>query len=230
MPVGYVPTPGSVSHLFTGFNGAGTGYAHPMDLSAHPFTGNLTNEEMMAAAEARYGPNFHGTDTTRPRFLALDFESIFGVGSNYMTHLWQSGLFGHPDGDGYPTIEELHDYFAVNPIESSNAWVWSRRGNPPPPPVEPPPPPPPPEDPPPPPEDPPPPPPPVRIRPFIPSISTIPIADAIEVGKEVIVIGPGRRAIFNRAWRNYLRVESHLMWLEDRLAEAYDEIYGRDEE
>lgn len=118
---GYRPPNGSISHLYTGNNGSGTEGRHVMDLNAHGF-GEGDHEYNYAALLARYGPNFHGTDETKPRFLALDFESLFGIGSNYLTKLACENKFGTRDTlSCYPTLEELHDYFAVNPGEAAAA-------------------------------------------------------------------------------------------------------------
>ena len=242
--IGYTPAPGSVSHLYTGFNGGGDGGKHVMDLGADPFRPRQSNEEKQAAAEARYGPNFHGTDTTKPRFLALDFESLLGKGGLYLHYLWEQGLFW-PAGegrDGWPTLLELHDYFAVNPSEAANALAYSEPAPEPPPP---PPPPPPSEEEPPVDEE------PLPPRPEIPTLDldgllypdlrTYDIEKALQLGRTVVMIGPGRKAAFNRAWRNYLRleqdlgnldealdqVEGHIADLQQRLTDAYDVIYGR---
>lgn len=114
--IGYIPPAGSVSHLFTLPSGGGVEGRHPMDLGAHPFVGGLSNEELQQRSQARYGPGFHGTDETKPRFLALDFESIFGIGPVKLREIWAANAFGTRDThDGNATIEETHDYVAVNP-------------------------------------------------------------------------------------------------------------------
>lgn len=113
----YVPLTGSYSVLFTGLNGTGASARHLMDLSARPF-GNIPagNAYNAGAFARRYGPGFHGTDPTVPRFLAVDFETILGLmGVKLAEHL------GHT-----PDIEELHDFVAVNPQQSlamvGSAW------------------------------------------------------------------------------------------------------------
>ena len=118
--VGFVPLPGSRSRLYTLPNGQGTSISHPMDLGAHGF--GDTAVYSMEAQRARYGPNFHGTDEHYPRFLALDFESLFGVGSIYLSKLACENRFGTAHTlSCYPTYEELHDFYACNPEEASRA-------------------------------------------------------------------------------------------------------------
>jgi hypothetical protein len=86
-----------------------------MDLSAHGF-GESGHEYDFQALLARYGPNFHGTDVALPRFLALDFENLTNHGDPYLQSLCCSGQWGTENTlSCYPTHEERHDFFAVNP-------------------------------------------------------------------------------------------------------------------
>lgn len=117
---GYRPPPGAISHLYTAPNGGGTEGRHAMDLSAHGFGDTATYDYQ--AQLRRYGPGFHGTDEAKPRFLALDFESLFGIGSNYLTAKACANEFGTAATMScYPTLEELHDFFACNPHEAAAA-------------------------------------------------------------------------------------------------------------
>jgi hypothetical protein len=113
--VGYTPPPGSRSCLFTGVLGNGTSICYPMDLSAHGF-GESGHSYNYQALLARYGPNFHGTDVDVPRFLALEFENLTNHGDPYLQRLCCSGEWGTETTlSCYPTHEERHDFFAVNP-------------------------------------------------------------------------------------------------------------------
>lgn len=117
--VGYTPPPGSQSCLFSEPNGAGKKACHPMDLSAHPFAGRV---EDASAAVRRYGPNFHGIDFQAPRFLAVDFEALLQVGNIQLQTLCCQNTWGTAKSlSCYPTDEELHDYWAVNPGQASSA-------------------------------------------------------------------------------------------------------------
>jgi hypothetical protein len=125
--VGYVPPAGSRSCLYVLPNGSGGSACFPMDLSADPFVGGLSNGELLARAERRYGPNFHGADASRPRFLALDFESLLGLGGVLLKDLCCQDRFGTKASRSCnATLTELHDYFAVNSPPATPG-----RGNPP---------------------------------------------------------------------------------------------------
>lgn len=120
--VGFTPPPGARSHLYSLPNAQGVAGVHLMDLSAHGF--GDTHTYSATAQRARYGPNFHGADANLPRFLALDFESLFGVGSIHLSKLACAGRFGSDIPTRlscYPTLEELHDFYAVHPEEAEAA-------------------------------------------------------------------------------------------------------------
>jgi hypothetical protein len=113
--IGFVPPAGARSCLFQLPNGQGISACFLMDLSADPFVGGLTNSDLLRRAELRYGPNFHGIDAERPRFLGLDFESLFGIGSVQLQQKCCENELGTRNSRScVPTLTELHDWYAIN--------------------------------------------------------------------------------------------------------------------